>query len=83
MPVLGGFCSLCNINFIVKISVTDFIPRKDYQEIEKEYKDTVEKTYRLMLRWKREETNGLLQLKNLAEKLRSIRHPEIAEQLEP
>lgn len=37
----------------------------------------------MMLRWKREETNGLLQLKNLAEKLRSIRHPEIAEQLEP
>lgn len=65
------------------LTFTDFIPRKDYQEIEKEYKDTVEKTYRLMLRWKREETNGLLQLKNLAEKLRSIQHPEIAEQLEP
>lgn len=65
------------------LTFTDFIPRKDYQEIEKEYKDTVEKTYRLMLRWKREETNGLLQLKNLAEKLPSILHPEIAEQLEP
>lgn len=64
-------------------TIADFIPGMDYQEVERKYKDWVEKTYRLMLCWKKEENNGLLQLRDLAEKLRLISHPEIAEQLDP
>ncbi|XP_062611138.1 uncharacterized protein LOC134272983 [Saccostrea cucullata] len=65
--------------------MTAVVGSRDYQDVEKEVKDwdPVEKVYRLMLKWKKREPHGLLQLKTLAEKLRSIQHWEIAEQLEP
>ncbi|XP_061189893.1 uncharacterized protein LOC133197730 [Saccostrea echinata] len=65
--------------------MTATLGSQDYQDVEKDVKDwdPVEKVYRLMLRWKKKEPNGLLQLKTLAEKLRSIQHGDIAEQLEP
>ncbi|XP_048753296.1 uncharacterized protein LOC125664543 [Ostrea edulis] len=65
--------------------MTSVLGNRDYQDVERNVKDwdMVEKLYRFMLRWKRKEQRGLLQLKKLAEKLRSINHEEIAEMLEP